>query len=222
MDKKRIILAGGGGFGLELWNYLRQDIQTGRFSNNITLGVLDATSECEVVAKEQGVDYLGTIEEFSPTSDDEILIAIGNVRARLAISRMIKDRGGNLMTYVHNSVLISTNSTICEGSIICPNSVVNAGAHVGLNSVINVFCSVGHGARIGANSILSPFCALSGDSVLGERCFLGTRATLFPKVRLGNDCIVDAHTAVRRSEGDANVISSRGQYRVERNQFSLN
>jgi UDP-3-O-[3-hydroxymyristoyl] glucosamine N-acyltransferase len=126
----------------------------------------------------------------------------------------MRDCGARLFTYVHRSAWVAGSSNLGEGVVVCPNSLVNAGARVGDNVAINVFCSVGHGAQIGAHSVLSPYCSLSGDSVLGEGGFMGTRATLFPKTVLGSDCIVDAHSAVRQSEPDNKMISVRGQYLV--------
>jgi acyl-[acyl carrier protein]--UDP-N-acetylglucosamine O-acyltransferase len=77
-----------------------------------------------------------------------------------------------------------------------------------------VHCSVAHGSSVGAFSVLSPFVAVNGHAAVGERCFLGTRATVYPHVRIGNDCIVDTHAGVRLSAGDRKMISSRGKYQV--------
>ena len=151
---------------------------------------------------------------------DAVIIAIGSVAARRKVADLLRARGARLLTFIHSTALIADTATIGEGAIICPHTIVNAGAHVGENVAVNVFCSVGHGARIGAHSVLSPYCSLSGDSELGESGFMGTRATLFPKVVLGADCVVDAHSAVKQSAPDRKIIATRGQYLVLDNRIA--
>ena len=49
---------------------------------------------------------------------------------------------------------------------------------------------------------------------------MGTRATLFPKVVLGANCVVDAHSPVKQSAPDRKLISMRGQYLVLDNRLA--
>jgi len=210
----RIVIAGGGGFGLELYGYLCQDLASGRLTGHTFAGVLDDGGDCELLRKTAGATYLGPIREYRPHADDRIAIAVGSVAGRRKIAAMLREHGARLFTYTHGSCWISPTSSLGEGTLVCPNSIVNAGAVVEENVVVNVFCSVGHGAHIGANSVLSPYCSLSGDSRLGEGCFMGTRATLFPKVGMGAGCVVDAHSAVKQSVSDETTVSRRGQYLV--------
>lgn len=210
----RVLIAGGGGFGLEIYSYLTADCRSHESVKMPTIGILNDDSDCEVLKKMPQAQYFGTILDYKPEMDDAVVIAIGNVAARRKIADLLRLRGVSLLTYVHPTALISHNATICQGAIIGPHSIVNADAYVGENVAVNVFCSIGHGARIGAHSVLSPYCSLSGDSVLGDRGFMGTRATLFPKIVLGSDCVVDAHSAVKQSVPDKKIISTRGAYLV--------
>lgn len=216
----KIIIAGGGGFGLELWSYVNQDIISGYLPNCELIGLLNDDQDCELLRFNPSIVYKGSIKGYQCQSNEIVLIAVGSVVGRRKIAEQVKANGGKLFTYVHPSVIVAPTASIGNGSVICPNSIVNTGAVVGDNSAINVFCSIGHGAKIGADSVLSPYCALSGDSVLGSGSFMGTRATIFPKVRLGDACVVDAHTAVRQSADSAKIISSRGQYLVVNNRFA--
>jgi carbonic anhydrase/acetyltransferase-like protein (isoleucine patch superfamily) len=220
MHEKSVLIAGGGGFGCELWTYLKQDIDAGRFGGFSIKGFLDDTSDSELLRRQPNVNYCGTIKDYSPKPNEVVIIAVGSVIGRRNISELLSVRGGRLLTYVHSSALIAPDAYLGEGSVVCPNAIINAGAIVQKNVVINVFCSVGHGANIGADSVLSPYCSLSGNSVLGAGGFMGTRATLFPKVVLGNGCIVDAHTAVRQSALAGKIISTRGPYQVLDNRFT--
>ena len=220
MNEKKILIAGGGGFGLELWTYLTQDIASGRMPGYVLAGLLNDWQDCDLLNQEPAASYIGTIKDYSPQPDECVLIAVGSVLGRRKIADIVRSRGGRLFTYVHSSVLVAPSAKIGEGSVICANSIINAGSSIGRNVVVNFFCNIGHGASIADDCVLSPYCALSGNSALGDGGFMGTRATLFPWVRLGEACVVDAHSAVRQSAGDAQIISTRGQYVVQNNRFA--
>lgn len=216
---KRVLIVGGGGFGLELYGYIQADIAAGRLSGFVLGGVLDDSAQCELMRKTSDAAYLGPLRNYIPAGDEVVLIALGNATNRMKLGNDLATRGLVQWTYVHPSAWVSPTATLGKGVIVSPNCVINANAQVGDNVAINVFCSIGHGAVIGAHSVLSPFSALSGDASLGERCFLGTRATLFPKVSMGNGCVVDAHSAVKQSVGDKKIVSVRGQYIVVDNRM---
>ena len=210
----RILIAGGGGFGLELYGYLSADLASVERPEPTIVGILNDDPDCEVLRKIPQAQYFGSIQDYQPQPGDAVTIAIGSAPARRKIAELFQSRNASWLTYIHPTALVADSATIGEGAIICPHSIVNAGAQVGDNVAVNVFCSIGHGARVGAHSVLSPYCSLSGDSALGEAGFMGTRATLFPKVVLGNDCVVDAHSPVKQSAPDRKIISTRGQYLV--------
>ncbi|MFC4930063.1 acetyltransferase [Massilia sp. GCM10023247] len=216
---KRVLIVGGGGFGLELYGYIQADISAGRLPGYLLGGVLDDSAHCELMRKTPGAQYLGPIRDYQPAGDEVVVIALGNATNRMKLANVMAERGLQPWTYTHPSAWVSPTATLGKGTIVGPSCVVNAGATVGDNVAINVFCSIGHGASVGAHSVLSPFSALSGDASLGERCFLGTRATLFPKVAMGSGCVVDAHSAVKQSVGDKKIVSVRGQYIVVDNRM---
>lgn len=217
---KRIVIVGGGGFGRELYGYIKGDLAEGHLNKCLLAGVLDDNPDCELAAKSPELPYLGSLARFEPQGNELLVIAIGNVSIRRNTYDEIKRRGLALFTYVHSSAKVMTDATLGEGVVVCPNSIINVGAKLSDNVAVNVFCSIGHGALIGSHSVLSPYCALSGDSALGVCGFMGTRATLFPGVVMGDGCIVDAHSAVRQSVGANKVVSVRGDYLVLDNRIN--
>ncbi len=68
----RIILAGGGGFGLELYGYLQQDLASGRLGGHTLAGVLDDGADCELLSKTPDANYLGAIRDYRPQAEDRI------------------------------------------------------------------------------------------------------------------------------------------------------
>lgn len=210
----RYIIIGGGGFGLELFTYLAADISSGRLPAPARLAILDDGSDCEVLRRIPEAAYLGRLENFTPESDDEGLIAFGSPGNRRRIASVATARDLRLGRYVHPTAWVAPNARLGNGVILCPHVIVSAFAEIGDNVAINVHGGVGHGANVGEHTVMGPYSVINGDCALGEGCLLGSRATLFPKVQLGRGCSVDAHTTVRRSAGDFKILASKRQDQV--------
>lgn len=216
--KKRILIAGAGGFGLEVAEYLLADNAGGYLSGYEVHGALDD-------GRHQGDDFIaglkivGGISNYQPHADEYIVLALGQVAHRVKLGQALKQHGARFFSYVHSSCYVSPTAELGEGIVVAPNCIINAHARIGDFAVVNVFSSIGHGAEVGAYSVLSPYVALNGDANVGARCFLGTRATIFPRVKLGDDCTVDSHSYVKKDAANASIISHRGEYRVDINRL---
>lgn len=216
----RFIIIGGGGSGLELYTYIAHDIRSGVLPSDCTIGILDGSADCELIARIPEAIYLGREQEFTPRPGDRVLISVGSAALRKKIFNLVQARGIPLGTYIHPSAWVAPNAIIGQGVIVGPNCVISACADVSDNVAINVFCGVGHGAKVGQHTVMGPYSVINGDTRLGECCYLGSRATLFPGVTLGQGCMVDAHTAVKASAGDYKIISDKGQYLVLDNRLA--
>jgi hypothetical protein len=215
---KSIVIAGGGGFGYEVAEYIRQDISTG-FLHDVELkGVIDDEEDPSLRAP-ISLPYLGTISSYIPKHNECVVLAIGKPSIKKNLVRQLQSFGSTFITYVHSSVYVSSSAKIGAGVIICPFCVVNSGASIEDFATVNLYCCIAHGAVVGQFSVLSPYSALNGDSKIGEECFLGTRATLFPRTIIGNNCIVDSHTFVKFEAGDNSIITNRGKYTVLNNRL---
>lgn len=215
---KEIVIAGAGGFGREVADYLRQDIEKGAVRGYRLKGIID-DNESAYHHSKIPLSYLGTILEFKPCHTDVVVIAVGNPKVRRSINKRLVEAECKFLSYIHSSCYVATDAKIGTGVIICPNTIINSGAILDDFSVANVFCSIGHGAHVGTFSVLSPYAALNGDAVVGSDCFLGTRATIFPGVYLGNNCIVDSHSYVKNNTCDKQIVTNRGRYLVINNRL---
>lgn len=212
---KNLVIVGAGGYFLELFEYITCDINNTRIEDVFIKGVLDDRSPEMPLP----TSYLGTIDDYTIEKDDIFLIAIGNVQHRENIFNKLKAKSASFFTYIHPSALVSPSAVLGEGTIVCPMSVVNARAIVAENVSINVHASVGHEVKVGEHSVLSPYCALNGAASIGRKVFVGTRSTIFPIVSVGNDCIIDSHTAVRKSTGAQLLLSDRANFVSVKNRF---
>jgi len=211
---KKIVLVGGGGYATELADYLFQDYKL-RGGPEILGFIEDFIQNPEL----NSLPYLGKLKDIEPEPELGFIVTSGTPRFREESIQMIEKYGGRITSYIHHTALIATDAVIKEGSIVCPFSIVNSGAIVGRGASLNVHTSIGHGAFVGDFSVISPYSALNGWSKIGAKCFLGTRATIFPKVKIGNQCTVDSHSFVKMDVEDRMFISVRGQYCIVKNRL---
>ncbi len=208
---KSVVIAGAGGFALELYDYLHSETLCG---GPEVAGFIDDAPGGKAP---KGIDrpHLGAIADFRPVAGQVVVVAIGAVQARRAVLQRLWANGAHTPAYIHGaSAIVSPAATLGDAVIVCPFSIVNRNASLATGSVVNVHCSVGHGSSVGEYSVLSPYAALNGDASIGANCFLGTRATIYPRVSIGDGCIVDSHTGVRANAPGRHMISSRGAYQA--------
>ncbi|OUL16375.1 transferase [bacterium AM6] len=205
-----VVIAGAGGFGMEVFDYLSADAHAG--GPRIAGFIDDGPSN--PIPGQLGSTHLGTIGDYQPVERQAVVVAVGSVKGRRLILSRLWEAGVYIPAFVSTNTVTSPNAQLGDGVVVCPYSVINRNAVLGRGVAVNVHCSVGHGAKIGEFSVLSPYAALNGDASVGDDCFLGTRATIYPRTSLGAGCIVDSHTGVRTSAGARQMISSRGTYQV--------
>lgn len=198
-----VVIAGAGGLGIELYDYLHEEALRG---GPTVAGFLDDRPG----KVPDGVDALnlGPVRQFRPAPGQAVLVAIGSPQARQEVLSWLLQSGITVPLYVHDKALISPSSRLGIGALIFPFTVVSRGAVVEDGVVANVFSGIGHGARVGACSVLSPHAVLNGNTAIGPGCFLGTRATLYPGIRIGAECVVDSHTGVSANAKDRQFITT--------------
>ena len=203
-----VVIAGAGGFGLEVFDYVETFARRG---GPAVAGFIDDTAGGRVPP---GIDrpHLGKIDDFRPEPGQVAVVAIGSVSGRQDVLSRLWKNGVRTPAFVAELAMVSPAAKLGKGVVVCPFSIINRNARLGDGVVVNVHCSVAHGASAGDFSVLSPYAALNGDAAVGRGCFLGTRATIYPRIRIGDGCVVDSHAGVRADAGDRRMISSRGAY----------
>ncbi len=85
---------------------------------------------------------------------------------------------------------------LAEGDIF-PGAIVNAGARIARNAIINTGAIIEHDCIVGAHSHVAPGALLCGDVRVGERTHVGARSVIKQGVRIGNDCLIGMGAVVR-------------------------
>jgi sugar O-acyltransferase (sialic acid O-acetyltransferase NeuD family) len=188
MSKKEIILFGGGG-------HCESCIEVIESSTDFSIaGIVDnqhlVGSEVlgyPIIACDDDIPQLARSFRF-------FHIAIGHVltaEPRIRIYRKLKENGITLPIIISHLALISKRSTIGEGTIVFPYSILDVGVRVGVNCIINHANTLGHYAQVEDHCHVSANCVL-GKCVVGEGTFIGgnswvtNNVTIAPQVVIGS------------------------------------
>lgn len=190
-----VILVGGGGHCRSCIDVLEAD------GINPIAGVLDMPER--VGQTIYGYPVLGT-DDMLPALAAEghpFLITLGQIRSasrRVSLYAILKSLGARLASAVSPLAYVSPRASIGEGTIVMHHAVVNAGAKVGANCIINTKALLEHDVTVGDHCHVSTGAILNGGSRLGARSFLGSHATVHQEVSIGDDCVVAAAACVRK------------------------
>lgn len=191
--QKPIILIGAGG-------HARSTLDVISSLPNLTVdGILDdGFSPGSEVA---GLTVLGPIEMLNQFSTSHrFVIALGKIgptNARAQLANLCWDVGGQLQTVVSPTAYVSPGSHIGEGTVVFHHAVVNTGAEVGKNCIINTSSLVEHDSTIGNHSHVSTGAIVNGGCQVGENVFLGSGSILHQQVVVPDDAVIAAGDVVR-------------------------
>lgn len=204
----RILIIGAGGFGRELWHWIRS---AGGPTARLVAGFLDRDPRR---LDGHGIDrpILGDPAMFRPGADDGFLLAIGIPGVRRAVADDLVSRGARLLSFVHPTAVVAPTARIGDGAIICPLAVVSDSVSLGRCTLVNYHASLGHDATTGDYCVLSPNAALGGAAHLGDDVFLGLSASVGPGRRIGSRSKVAANSAALADvPADALVVGVPGR-----------
>jgi len=191
----RLIIMGAGGFGREVYCWLKQSADWNvkwQFAGFLD----DKLSSLEGFGIVPGV--LGKIKEFVPQPDDQLVCAIGDPRARLAICRRLAGMGANFPVIRHPFTVIGESCRIGAGSILCPGAIITTNVVLGAFVIANLYAIVGHDACIGDGVTLGPHSGVTGFARIEEGASLGSHASVLPSACVGSYARVGAGSIVLR------------------------
>ena len=191
--KKKIIIVGAGGFGREVYCWI---LGSAKHEWHV-VGFID-DNEDALKGYQYEVPVLATIKEYTPKSDEFLVMGIASSVLKKRIVADLKARGASFLAFIHPAATLGRNVTIGAGSVLCPHSVLTCDITVGDFATINCFSCVGHDAIIGSYSTLSPHAAVTGFAKIGSSVLLGTHASVLPGVCVGDDTVVGAGAVVVR------------------------
>ena len=136
-----------------------------------------------------------------PKLDAPLIISIGDNQRRAELDRMLRINT-QYGRAIHDTAIVSTKSTIGEGTVILQGAIVQSAAKIGRHVLINTAASIDHDNEIGDYAHISPRATLCGHVTVGEGTHIGAGTVVIPSIKIGKWCTIGAGTVVIRDIPD--------------------
>ena len=202
---KNVVIIGTGGLAREIYELLHNSIGYG------TQFDFKCFIEGDVPINKDRNDLLpgpfqGTVIDYIPCKNDMFVMAIADVDAKERIVSIVKNKGGNFLTLIHKTALVSEYAQIGEGVVLCSYSSVSCNVVIGDYVVINAYSGVGHDAVVGEYSSIMSHVDITGDVRVGSHTFWGSGSRALPHATIGSHAIIGAGSVVLRKVKDNQTV----------------
>jgi len=193
LEMNRILIVGAGGFGRELFHWVKQHPDYGVAWT--IAGFLDDRSDALAgYAYSPGV--VGSIKDYQVSSGDILLLGVAVPKVKQAVVSHLLARGATFLTLVHPSAVVGGNVSIGRGSVVCPGAVLTSDISIGDFVTCNCSSTIGHDAHLANFVTLSGHCDITGFCRIAEGAFFGSHACVIPKMKVGAWSTVGAGSTV--------------------------
>ena len=110
--------------------------------------------------------------------------------------------GMSFATLMHPSAIVSSRSTVGEGTIVSPGVIIAGFTHLDRHVLVNRGALVGHNVEIGNYVTVGPGAKLAGFSRIGEATYIGMGAMVLEQITVGAHSIVGAGAVVTKDVPD--------------------
>jgi len=203
----RLVIIGGGGQARVLIEAINASANPPQFC-----GLLDSDRSLWQT-KVGGVTVLGGDDQLQTLRDqhecDSFAVAIGGIRnfeLRKILFNKACDAGLRPWTVRHPSCECSVSAEIAAGCQLLTRCVVNTGAIVQQNVIINTAAVVEHDCNIEEHTHIAPQACLAGGVHVGTETHIGTGATVMENLSIGSRTIIGAGAVVVTDVPDDSVF----------------
>jgi len=124
------------------------------------------------------------------------------MRAQLYLR--FKNLGYSFATLVSQKADVSNYAHLEEGVQVMCGAIIQTGASVAFNSIVNTGAIIDHDCSIGSNNHVAPGATISGDVKSQENVHFGTGSCVIQSVSLGDNVVIGAGASVAQNV-DANT-----------------
>ncbi|MBN1123000.1 MAG: acetyltransferase [Anaerolineae bacterium] len=200
-DKPLCVILGGGGHARMLIDCIQM---TGLAE---LMGILEV-NETRWGESMYGVEIKGGDDLISEMIDQGVthfVVGVGGTRDNQPRQRLFDlglESGLKPLTVRYPGAFVSQHAVVGEGCHLMPMSVVNAGAALGMNVIVNSGAIVEHDCVIGDHVHIATGARLSGTVTVGSGTHVGAGATIRQSIAIGSDAVVGAGAVVVKDVPD--------------------
>jgi len=187
MTIEPILLFGAGGHAKSCIDVIEQE---GRFNIIGLVGKKD-----EVGSSILGYPIIGTDADLSAliNKSQNAIITIGQIKSpepRIHLFNLLKQNGFNLPKIISPKAYVSAHATVGSGTVVFHGAIVNAGANIGDNCIINTQSLVEHDAIINEHCHISTGAIVNGTALIGTGSFIGSGCEIREGISVGEQSVI--------------------------------
>ena len=194
--KEKIILVGGGGHCKACIDVIEQ---AGKFQ---IAGIIDLPEKLHQLVL--GCPVIGCDEDLSDLikSCPNVLITLGQLKSparRMELFIDLQQMGALFPVIQSPLAYVSPHAQVADGTIVMHHALVNAGARIGANCIINTKSLVEHDAVIEDHCHIATGAVINGGVRVASGTFFGSNAVCREYVEIGENSVVGCGAKITKN-----------------------
>ena len=127
------------------------------------------------------------------------IITIGQIKsAKIRADKFfqLKELGANFPVIISPRAHVARTAIIGEGTIVMHDVIVNSGAKIGKNCMLNTKSLIEHEAVIGDHVHVATSAVVNGQCTIGSEVLLGSGSVLVNNIRVADRVVIGAGSVV--------------------------
>lgn len=147
-----------------------------------------------------GIKVIGSTDKIYEYDKDnyQLIITIGNVKARKNIFETFIKCGYTFTNAIHPNSCISKHTMLNKGIIINSGVRIHPDVNIGDNVIVGLNSTISHDTVIGEHCHISPGVNLAGEVIVEECVDIGLNSAVIPGKKIGNNSVIGAGAIVTK------------------------
>ncbi len=190
MAKLKTVIFGAGGFAREVLPFVQA---------NKKLTVVRFIDVSPKVEKIEGIAVMAEKEFWAKAKKlgvKAVVVAVGEPSIREKIFAAVKKAKLQLPAIIHKSAVLADDFSCGEGTIIYPLVTAQVHARVGDGALLNAGATIGHDTIIEDFVNINPGVNIAGNVRIRKFAYLGIGSTVVEKITIGENTTIGAGAVV--------------------------
>jgi UDP-3-O-[3-hydroxymyristoyl] glucosamine N-acyltransferase len=210
---RNVVILGAGGAASELTFYIEDYNASDLNETKINIrGYIDYSDEFYKKYKFQK-PLLSDIDSYVPQMDEEVLIAIMDIKFRKKMITTLIEKGAKIGSFIHHSVIRPKDLKIGVGNIVFPYSILEKHSTIGNYNFLTTYCFISHDCVVGDNNFFS-VAGIAGSVKVGNNNYFGIGSKVIPQITIGNNNTVQAGMIVDKDIENETTLFYRFKEKV--------
>jgi len=118
---------------------------------------------------------------------------------RADLYRKYKKLGYSFATIISRKADVSNYAFLEEGVQIMRGAIIQTGASIGYNSIVNTGAIIDHDCSIGSNNHIAPGATISGQVTSSSNVHFGTGSSVIQSININENAVVGAGTIITKN-----------------------